>query len=135
MSSSSADYGWNEDDGPRWTRGEPFQQPYFEFTDGAWKRRNPLSSPKANTGSSSEVGRFSILSWNIDMMRDLSYQRMRVALSHLRTHLDGKAEPAAIMLNEMVDTDLELMKLTDWIQRDYYMTDITEENWEGGYGK
>ena len=132
MSSPGAD--WNN--GPGWTRGEPCQQSYFEFVDGAWGPRDPLSSQKANTSSSSELGRFSILSWNIDMKRKLEYQRMKAALSHLRTHVDGKAEPAVIMLNEMTGTNLELMKLTDWIQRDYYMSDITRKNWESiGYGE
>jgi len=136
MSSSGDDFMWEGGYGPKWTRGKPFQQSYFEFVDGAWKRRDPLSSPVADASSPRELGRLSILSWNIDMMRGLEYQRMKAAVSHLRTHLDGKAEPAVIMLNEMTDIDLKLMGSTDWIQRDYCMTDITDENWErrGGYG-
>lgn len=137
MPSSGSDSELDQVDVPRWTRGEPFQQAYFKFVDGAWRRRDTLSSPQANTSSTGELGRFSILSWNIDMMQPFAYQRMKAALSHLRTRLDGKAEPAVIMLNEMTHIDLELMRLTDWVQRDYCMTDTTDENWEGRceYGK
>lgn len=70
------------------------------------------------------------------MMRKLEDARMRGALSHLHTYVDGKAEPPVIMLNEMIGTHLELMKSTHWIQERYCMTDITTSNWEsGGYGE
>ncbi|KAK4216141.1 5'-tyrosyl-DNA phosphodiesterase [Rhypophila decipiens] len=128
---SAAWYGFDN----RWDAGEPSPQPFFEFSDSSWTSRESLSTPESSTGNSQQLGQFTVLSWNIDMMRKLETPRMKGALAHLRTRVDEETEPPIIMLNEMISTHLDLMQSTGWIREKYRMTDITSANWEGGtYG-
>ncbi|KAM7188014.1 hypothetical protein V8F33_010871 [Rhypophila sp. PSN 637] len=129
---SAAWYGFDN----RWNAGEPSPQPFFEFSDGSWTSRESLSTPESSTGNSQQLGQFTVLSWNIDMMRKLETPRMKGALAYLCTRVDEKTEPPIIMLNEMISSHLDLMQSTGWIQEKYYMTDITSANWKGGtYGE
>ncbi|KAK3314953.1 hypothetical protein B0H66DRAFT_583707 [Apodospora peruviana] len=75
--------------------------------------RNRLNSPEI---TNQEV---SILSWNIDFMRILPNARMKAALAHLRSLVEGETQRSIIMLNEMVMSDLNLIQSADWIQRGY----------------
>lgn len=69
---------------------------------------------------------------------------MRAALDHLRPHVNGNVssehEPdidhKIIMLNEMTDSDLQIIQSQDWIQQEFQLTDISSEYWESDvYGK
>jgi hypothetical protein len=116
-----------------WVRGKPSPQPYFRFVDGAWRRAGQHSSIDDVSVSPAA---FSIMSWNIDFMRSLEAERMKVALSHIRDLVARAANPSIIMLNEMVDIDLGLIQAEDWVQRDYNVTDISRQYWESDmYGR
>lgn len=131
VSSAGSVDGWYN----RWKKGEPTNQSCYEYRNGRWARRKPSPSTESDIVNTRQLNQFTILSWNIDMMRKLAGPRMRAAISHLRTHVDGKPEPPVIMLNEMIDDHLESMQSTDWIKESYYMTDLTNKNWAGGYGE
>ncbi|KAK3680726.1 Endonuclease/exonuclease/phosphatase [Podospora appendiculata] len=78
---------------------------------------------------------FSILSWNIDFMRPLADERMKVALAHLRSLVERAAtRPSIIMLNEMVDPDFDLIQMEDWIRQGYRITDSSTQHWQSDYG-
>ncbi|KAK3321442.1 Endonuclease/exonuclease/phosphatase [Cercophora scortea] len=117
----------------QWTHGVPAPQPAFECApQGEWKK---AAFPIPHDESSSAPVSFSILSWNIDFMRPLADERMKVALSHLRSLVDQSVtHPSIIMLNEMVDSDLDLIQSEDWIRRDYRITDNSTQHWESDYG-
>ncbi|KXX80789.1 5'-tyrosyl-DNA phosphodiesterase [Madurella mycetomatis] len=112
----------------RWRRGEPAPQAYFTFANDVW---HPIETPELAYPPATEVPlSFSVLSWNIDFMRPLADARMKAALKHLDSLVAGRASQSVIMLNEMVDSDLKLIGSTDWVRRDYNMTDVSTENWE-----
>ncbi|GAB1313303.1 hypothetical protein MFIFM68171_03513 [Madurella fahalii] len=116
-----------------WQRGEPAPQAYFTFINDAW---HPIGTQAlANPPATGVPLSFSVLSWNIDFMRPLADARMKAALQHLDSLVTGRTGESVIMLNEMVDSDLELIGSTDWVRRHYNMTDLSAENWElQGYG-
>ncbi|CAG9982021.1 unnamed protein product [Clonostachys byssicola] len=121
-----------------WTRGSPSQQPYHVFSesDQTWHPVKPTWRRSAT--SDSNISSFTVLSWNIDFMRILPDERMRAALAHLRQHVYGNVaseyEPDTdhkiIMLNEMTDSDLQILQSQDWIQEEFQLTDISSEYWE-----
>ncbi|VUC24338.1 unnamed protein product [Clonostachys rosea] len=122
-----------------WTRGSPSQQPFHVFseTHQTWHAVKPTSKPP--TTSDADMSSFTVLSWNIDFMRILPNERMRAALDHLRQHVlnDNVASESnsdnahkIVMLNEMTDSDLQIIKSQDWIQQKFHLTDISSENWD-----
>ncbi|CAG9951787.1 unnamed protein product [Clonostachys rosea f. rosea IK726] len=121
-----------------WRRGSPFQQPYHVFSesDQTWHPVKPTWRRSAT--SDPYISSFTVLSWNIDFVRILPGERMRAALDHLRPHVNGNVssehEPdidhKIIMLNEMTDSDLQIIQSQDWIQQEFQLTDISSEYWE-----
>lgn len=112
----------------QWRRGEPAPQAYFTFSNDAW---HPIETQELAYPPATEVPlSFSVLSWNIDFMQPLADARMRAALKHLYSLVVGRTGQSVIMLNEMVGSDLKLIGSTDWVRRDYNMTDVSTENWE-----
>lgn len=72
---------------------------------------------------------------------------MREALNHLfQIHPAGSDNnesnnpttdasiPSVILLQEMTDSDLAVIQEMPWIQQRFYVTDLTTQNWMGGYG-
>lgn len=110
-----------------WNRGQPTYQRAFSFESGQWQE---TSLGKHESGS---LSTFSILSWNIDFMRILENERMQVALDFMKQYIDDIPNPAFIMLNEMLVSDLNLIQAQTWIQEKYFLTDVSSEYWESGY--
>ncbi|KAL2021158.1 hypothetical protein VTK56DRAFT_7464 [Thermocarpiscus australiensis] len=116
-----------------WKRGEPAPQDYFTFADGVC-RPSQSSGQLSASGITTPLS-FSVLSWNIDFRRPLAEARMAAALKHLQSLVSQRAIPSVIMLNEMVESDLKLIREADWVRQDYNMTDVSHEHWESpGYG-
>src|ERR1700742_2363375 len=97
-----------------WARQERYAQPYYSFSssEGSWQEASP-SNPSGNSAAS--AGRFSILSWNIDFMLPYTDERMAAALKHLESHVGATSLPTIIMLQEMLETDLILIRAQPWI--------------------
>lgn len=115
---------------PTWKRGEPAHQEYFTFAGGAW---HPIETTGSTNPPGSETPtsfQFSVLSWNIDFMRPLEAARMSAALKHLHSLVSGREGTSIIMLNEMVESDLQLIKAADWVRQGYQITDISADHWE-----
>ncbi|SPQ27653.1 be34ec7d-0e68-46fe-bb6a-05f4e13c29ca [Thermothielavioides terrestris] len=118
-----------------WRRGEPARQEYFTFKDGLW---HPVEVQGSTIPPGSETPasfQFSVLSWNIDFMRPHGDARMTGALQHLHSLTSRHAQPSVIMLNEMTEGDLKLIKSADWVREHYNITDASPGHWESpGYG-
>lgn len=113
-----------------WKRQERHSQPYYTYSNEqkAWRE-----AVEPGAKASSNVPGFSILSWNIDFMLPFPDERMSVALNHLKTHVNATKLPTIIMLQETVETDLELIKSQPWIQSSYNLTDVSSQHWESGH--
>ncbi|KAK0705228.1 Endonuclease/exonuclease/phosphatase [Lasiosphaeris hirsuta] len=110
-------------------RYQPKTQQYHVFEQDGWESVQPGSCE----GIAALIS-FSILSWNIDFTRPLTDVRMKVALAHLKTLYRREAKPSILMLNECLDSDLELIKGEDWIRQTYAITDVSSEHWTHHYG-
>ena len=117
---------------PRSERSDPERpQPYYAFSSSEWQ---PITSPSAQpTGLPSPI---KFITWNIDFQSPNEIQRMTAALAYLHTIISAlpSTVPAIIFLQEMVDTDLEIIKSTPWLQSAFHITDTTSENWAHYYG-
>ncbi|KIX98718.1 uncharacterized protein Z520_05179 [Fonsecaea multimorphosa CBS 102226] len=114
-----------------WNRQERFDQPYFSFSPetSPWQQVVPSKSAPDVPGTA----KFMLLSWNIDFMLPFTDERMRAAIKHLQSHVDGTSLPSVIMLQEMLETDLALLQTQPWIRANYNMTDIDNKYWESGH--
>ncbi|KAK4139839.1 Endonuclease/exonuclease/phosphatase [Dichotomopilus funicola] len=125
-------------------RGQLTPQEYFTFRDDKWWPVEPPPTPASTSTQPSTTPnpfRLSVLSWNIDFMRDEDDARMSAALDYLGTYIagirrdSGDSAPVVVMLNEMTAGDLRLIKLAGWIREGYDITDATTVDWESdAYG-
>lgn len=116
-----------------WIRGEPAFQPWFAYTaERTWQ---PLETePKES--NSRPVNAVTVLSWNIDQFRAFENERMTSSLRFLEDYVSKLPCKPVIMLNEMLSSDMEIIKLQPWIQDNYYLTDESHTFWESSrYGK
>lgn len=60
-------------------------------------------------------------------------ERMVVALKHLESHVKASSNPTIIMLQEMLASDLELIKAQAWVASAYNITDVDDRHWESGH--
>ena len=120
-----------------WQREQPYEQPYYSYEDGIGKwhevRLGQTASTDAVTPSGSDFN-FHLITWNIDMLAPLANPRMRTATKYLsqlcRTKYTG---PLVILLQEMLESDLEILQSSAWVRDRFYMTDISNDFWESGY--
>ncbi|EXJ74197.1 uncharacterized protein A1O5_02491 [Cladophialophora psammophila CBS 110553] len=114
-----------------WNRQERVNQPYFSFSPepASWQ---PVTPSKSAIQGANLSG-FMLLSWNIDFMLPFTDERMRAALKHLRSHVEGTSLPSVVMLQEMLETDLALLQAEPWIRSNYHLTDLDNKYWESGH--
>ncbi|EXJ88333.1 hypothetical protein A1O1_05263 [Capronia coronata CBS 617.96] len=115
-----------------WKRQERYDQPCYSFSPqrASWEETWPSKVPSAEAISSSK---FTIISWNIDFMLPHPDERMRAALKHLDTQVNSHSSPSIIMLQEMLQSDLDLIQAQPWVRDEYRMTDIDTKYWESGH--
>ncbi|WPG97678.1 Endonuclease/exonuclease/phosphatase [Acrodontium crateriforme] len=118
-----------------WPLDAPYRQPYFKTSsDGKKTGMTPVTSAEAPAHDAG-ITKLAIYSWNIDFMLPHASSRMRAGIRHLE-HLMGKygSEVAnVIFLAECVDTDLELISFDPWIQSNFAITDVNNDNWANGH--
>ncbi|KAK0515791.1 hypothetical protein JMJ35_001825 [Cladonia borealis] len=106
-------------------------QPYYAFSSSKWQ---PITTPSPLP--TSLPGPIKLITWNIDFRLPHETQRMTAALAYLHTLILAlpSTVPAIIFLQEMVSTDLEIIKSTPWLQSSFHITDTSSENWAHQYG-
>ncbi len=117
---------------PRSEPSDPEQvQPYYAFSSSKWQ---PITTPSPQPTSLPSP--IKLITWNIDFQSPNKTQRITAALAYLHTLISAlpSTVPAIMFLQEMVDTDLEIIKSTPWLQSDFHITDTTSENWAHHYG-
>jgi hypothetical protein len=125
------------------TRDALCRQPYFTFAakDKTWVSSEDYPTGKAQHDRKDEgLGilplTITVLTWNIDFMRPLPTERMSAALSYLEAYLlssIGIGNAVVILLQEMVASDLHLIKSAPWIRERFHITDRSPQNWESGH--
>lgn len=120
-----------------WQHNQPYEQPYYTYDDGdgKWHEVRPFETASTQAASPKEVGfNLHLVTWNIDMLAPLTTPRMRTASKYLsqlfRTKYTG---PLVILFQEMLESDLEILQSSSWVQERFYMTDVSNESWESGY--
>ncbi|KAK5130308.1 hypothetical protein LTR08_002232 [Meristemomyces frigidus] len=122
-----------------WGSDEPFNQPYYTWTNGKWQPNDLTSStttsnPTVATKPSPQT--LVLYSWNIDYMLPYPDSRMRAALHHLHSHHISHQDPSfatAIFLNECLASDLTLLASTPWVRENFHITDLDGSNWASGH--
>ncbi|KAL1956879.1 hypothetical protein VTO42DRAFT_6727 [Malbranchea cinnamomea] len=123
---------------------QPRQQPWFQFDgDGHWQEAASESAAAEDESAdwdSEPVQKVRVLTWNIDAMIPFDRPRMAAALKHLESMVSSPPAPftadtpAIILLQEMRESDLDMIQETPWIQKGFTITDVDSEHWPTSYG-
>ncbi|KAF7174503.1 hypothetical protein CNMCM5623_007595 [Aspergillus felis] len=119
-------------------------QPFYHYFNNAWTpirsstdiTRNPSTSSIHQTHSKI-VTRIRLTTWNIDFQTPLGRERMAAALeylSHQHSTQHDDETPSIIFLQEMVESDLQLIQESGWVQEKFFITDTSSDHWRGSYG-
>ena len=98
-----------------WKLDEPWTQPYYVHDGKAWiaKEASPVQS------SDQTITKLALHSWNIDFMLPFPDTRMNTALEHLKANVIAsydKSTATAIYLQECVESDIQLIANSPWVQ-------------------
>jgi tyrosyl-DNA phosphodiesterase 2 len=120
-----------------WERDEPHPQPYYTFSQqkNGWVSMWPVSHPKDKAVDEDIPAKLSLYTWNVDFMLPHPNERMNAALAHLASII-RPTRPSALavmFLQEMLESDLTILRDHPGIRAHFYMTDITAEHWESGH--
>ena len=114
---------------------DPKLQPYYTFTNGAWKEN---IHPSPATDLLSNDIKIKLVTWNIDFQAVAGPQRMAAALQYLKIVLASSSfhadMPTIIFFQEMTSSDLNIIQSTSWVQSRFRITDISPINWLSRYG-
>ncbi|KAJ9203630.1 hypothetical protein DTO164E3_201 [Paecilomyces variotii] len=130
-----------------WQRDIPYPQPFYYFnpSNQAWTAASSTSELQASQTSNAHPhnettppSKIHLLTWNIDALVPYAKQRMASALEYLKNlyhdiQQKPTSSPLIIFFQEMLDSDLQQIQETDWIRENFYVTDLSDEFWEGGY--
>ncbi|PKX99174.1 endonuclease/exonuclease/phosphatase family protein [Aspergillus novofumigatus IBT 16806] len=119
-------------------------QPFYHYFDNTW---TPIRSLTDITGSPNSsdlhqthrktITRIRLTTWNIDFQTPLGRERMAAALeylSHQHSTQPDDETPSSIFLQEMAESDLQLIQESGWIQEKFFITDTSSDHWRGSYG-
>ncbi|KAL4862445.1 hypothetical protein BDV12DRAFT_43177 [Aspergillus spectabilis] len=111
---------------------------YFDLTADPprWYPASILTA--AHQASPDEGNSLHLITWNIDFQAPGPIERMSAALYHLEELLSRhdkiNGPPTVIFFQEMVASDLKLIQQTPWVQKQFYITDLSGSNWKASYG-
>ncbi|RHZ47381.1 endonuclease/exonuclease/phosphatase family protein [Aspergillus thermomutatus] len=124
-------------------------QPFYHYFNKIWTpiRSSPDITRNLSTSNvyqilRKNVTRIRLTTWNIDFQTPLGCERMAAALEYL-SHQHSTQNPASqhddetpsiIFLQEMVESDLQLIQESGWVQEKFFITDISCDRWRGYYG-
>ncbi|GIJ89018.1 hypothetical protein Asppvi_007946 [Aspergillus pseudoviridinutans] len=119
-------------------------QPYYHYFNNTWRptRRSTDITKAPGTSNlhqtySKNVTSIRLTTWNIDFQTPLGHERMAAALEYLSHHHStqhGDETPSVIFLQEMVESDLQLIQESGWVQEKFFITDTSSDHWRGSYG-
>ncbi|KAF7118598.1 hypothetical protein CNMCM5793_008132 [Aspergillus hiratsukae] len=119
-------------------------QPFYHYINNTWTPiRRSTDIPKNPSTSnfyehpSKNVPRIRLTTWNIDFQTSMGRERMAAALeylSHQHSTQHDEQTPSIIFLQEMVESDLQLIQEAGWVQERFFITDISSDHWRGSYG-
>lgn len=112
-----------------WKFDEPWTQPYYVHDGKAWVAKEVAT---ADT-SDDTITKLALHSWNIDFMLPFPDSRMRTALKHLQDSVitsHDSTTAIAIYLQECVESDIQLIANSPWIQEKFALSDIDVSNWQ-----
>ncbi|KAF4215579.1 hypothetical protein CNMCM8980_010585 [Aspergillus fumigatiaffinis] len=119
-------------------------QPFYHYFNNTWTpirsstdiTRNPSTS-NLHQPHTRNIARIRLTTWNIDFQTPLGRERMAAALeylSHQHSIQPDDETPSIIFLQEMVESDLQLIQESAWIQEKFFITDTSSDHWRGSYG-
>lgn len=118
------------------------RQPFYHYFNNTW---TPIrtSADITKTTSTPDLHqthnktRIRLTTWNIDFQTPLGRERMAAALEYLSDQHNTQPDneiPSIIFLQEMVESDLQLIQESGWIREKFFITDISSDHWRGSYG-
>ncbi|KAG2413509.1 hypothetical protein HFD88_002698 [Aspergillus terreus] len=107
----------------------PNLQSFYHYIAPTW---TPLHAHR-DAASTSTLRNLRLTTWNIDFQVPCKNERTAAALRYL-SQRPPAPYPEVIFLQEMVASDLELIKATPWVQDNFYITDFSTQHWLGSYG-
>ncbi|KAF9882763.1 hypothetical protein FE257_005311 [Aspergillus nanangensis] len=112
-------------------------QPFYEYLHPAWKPIQPRhhrdNNNNNNNNNNDNITNLRITTWNIDFQTPAKTPRTAAALNYLSQTIPT-APPSILLLQEMIASDLDLIKQTPWIQTNFNITDLSPTDWQGTYG-
>ncbi|KKK19798.1 hypothetical protein ARAM_003376 [Aspergillus rambellii] len=111
-------------------------QPFYSYNHDPgrqeWQPARSSSNSSVSHGESQQVaaGVLRLITWNIDFQIPAANERMSAALQYLAQLLYNNPDqnhdiPTVIFFQEMVLSDIELIKDTRWIREGFYVTDTS----------
>ncbi|KAH8427389.1 endonuclease/exonuclease/phosphatase family protein [Aspergillus melleus] len=119
------------------TLDTPIHQAFYQFTNKTWEPVIPDGTTTITnaTNQPSPLETLRLTTWNIDFRAPCPDKRMTKALQYLSTlHIPTKETPSIIFLHEITPSDLHIIQKTTWIRNQFYITDLSHENWRSQYG-
>ncbi|GFF28200.1 hypothetical protein IFM58399_01909 [Aspergillus lentulus] len=126
----------------RLNRANP--QPFYHYFNNTWTPirtstdiTKPPNPSNLHLTHSKNINRIRLTTWNIDFQTPLGRERMAAALeylSHQHSTQPDDETPSIIFLQEMVESDLQLIQESGWIQEKFFITDTSSDHWRGHYG-
>ncbi|EAL93660.1 endonuclease/exonuclease/phosphatase family protein [Aspergillus fumigatus Af293] len=118
------------------------RQPFYHYFNNTW---TPIRTSADITKTTSTPNlhqthnktRIRLTTWNIDFQTPLGRERMAAALEYLSDQHNTQPDneiPSIIFLQEMVESDLQLIQESGWIREKFFITDISSDHWRGSYG-
>lgn len=119
-------------------------QPFYHYIDNTWTPilsstdipQTPSTSDAHQSPRGNVTKRIRLTTWNIDFQTSMARERMAAALeylSHQHSQHDDKT-PSIIFLQEMVESDLQLIQEAGWVREKFFITDVSSDHWRGSYG-
>jgi tyrosyl-DNA phosphodiesterase 2 len=120
---------------------EPRPLPWFSYEGGEWRRAILAASDETDAATGQPpLDKIRVVTWNIDAFVPAPGARITAALSHLQQLVSSPPEPftadtpIVIMLQEMRESDLNIIQETAWIRERFYITDLDPAQWPTYYG-
>lgn len=118
-------------------RRNPINQPWYYYKESSWEAVSSEKNavPLQTDNKSMSGSQLRLLTWNIDVMQSGTKIRMSAAITYLKGVVDATPtdQPLVIFLQEMCVSDLKQLQNTEWIQKLFYITDLTSSDWDDPY--
>ena len=113
-----------------------FQEYWRHTQEGEWQptTTGTAHEPDINSMEQPINPKFiRLISWNIDFMAGYAEERMSAALQYLDKLVTSTPPeiPVVLFLQEMISSDLEQIRESEWVKKRFQVTDFDNQNWTG----